>query len=67
MGFLVLFLHDDRGFSDGSAAAVLAAAQVVAGALRIGVGRWSDVVGSRILPLRLIGLAVPSRWSRRQR
>ena len=27
-------------------------------ALRIGVGRWSDVVGSRIVPLRLIGVAV---------
>ena len=58
MGFLVLFLHDDRGFSDGSAAAVLAAAQVVAGALRIGVGRWSDVLRSRVVPLRLVGLAV---------
>ena len=43
MGFIVLFLHDERGFSTGAAAAALAASQVAAAALRIGVGRWSDV------------------------
>jgi sugar phosphate permease len=57
MGFLVLFLHDERGLSDGAAAGVLAAVQVVAAALRIGGGRWSDRLGSRIEPLRLVGLA----------
>jgi hypothetical protein len=31
---------------------------VLAAGLRIGVGRWSDVLGSRVRPLRLIGLAV---------
>jgi sugar phosphate permease len=56
MGFLVLFLHDERGLSDGAAAGVLAGVQVVAAALRIGGGRWSDRVGSRIEPLRLVGL-----------
>jgi len=56
-GFLVLFLHDSRGFSPGEAAAVLAAVQVLAAALRIGCGRWSDVIGSRLEPLRLVGLA----------
>ena len=54
-GFVVLFLHDARGFSRGRAALVLAGIQVVAAALRIGVGRWSDRVGSRIEPLRLVG------------
>lgn len=58
MGFVVLFLHDARGFSIGEAAAVLAAAQVLAAGLRIGVGRWSDVLGSRVRPLRLIGAVV---------
>ena len=58
LGFAVLFLHDARGFSEAAAAAVLAAAQVAAAALRIGVGRWSDVVRSRVRPLRLVGLAV---------
>jgi sugar phosphate permease len=57
LGFVVLFLHDERGFSTGEAAAVLAAVQVVAAALRIGAGRWSDVLRSRVTPLRRIGLA----------
>jgi sugar phosphate permease len=56
-GFLVLYLHDERGFSTSEAAGVLAAAQVVAVFLRVGAGRWSDVVRSRILPLRRIGIA----------
>jgi sugar phosphate permease len=56
IGFVVLFLHDERGFSPGEAAAVLAVVQVGAAMLRIGAGRWSDVVRSRVTPLRRIGL-----------
>jgi MFS family permease len=56
-GFVVLFLHDERGFSPGEAAAVLAGIQVLAAALRIGTGRWSDLLGSRLVPLRLVGVA----------
>jgi len=56
VSFLVLFLHDKRGLSDGEAAAVLAGVQVVAAALRIGGGRWSDRIGSRMRPLRLVGI-----------
>ena len=56
-GFVVLFLHDERGLSNGEAAAVLAAVQVLAVAARIGAGRWSDVVRSRVRPLRVVGLA----------
>ena len=58
MSFLVLFLVDDRGWSAGSAAAVLAAGQVLAAGLRIGIGRWSDSLRSRVRPLRLVGAAV---------
>ena len=58
MGFVVLFLHDEHGYSTGQAAAVFAGGQVLAAALRIGVGRWSDVLGSRIGPLRLLGVAI---------
>ena len=36
---------------------VLAAIQVAAAALRIGAGRWSDVLGSRVVPLRRVGVA----------
>lgn len=57
IGFVVLFLYDERGFSTGEAAAVLAAVQVGAVLLRIAVGRWSDVLRSRVGPLRRIGLA----------
>jgi sugar phosphate permease len=57
-GFVVLFLHDARGLSVGKAAAVLAVAQAVAVGLRVAAGRWSDVVGARVRPLRLVGLAI---------
>jgi len=58
IGFMVLFLHDERGFSTGAAAGVLAAVQVLAVILRIGAGRLSDVLGARIAPLRWVGLAI---------
>jgi len=58
MGFVVLFLYDEHGFSTGEAAAVFAGGQAIAAALRIGFGRWSDVLGSRVRPLRWIGLAI---------
>lgn len=58
MGFMVLFLHDERGYSEGAAAGVLALGQALAAVLRIGIGRWSDLVRSRIRPLRAVGGAV---------
>jgi MFS family permease len=58
IGFTVLFLHDEHDVSASRAALVVAVAQVLAVGLRIAVGRWSDVVRSRVGPLRLIGLAV---------
>jgi MFS family permease len=54
----VLFLHDEYGLSERSAALVFAASQIVAAGLRIAVGRWSDVLGSRIVPLRRVGVAI---------
>ena len=56
VGFTVLFLHDHRGMSEARAAIVLAAVQLLGIAARIGAGRWSDVVGSRLRPLRTIAL-----------
>ena len=58
ISFLVLFLHDARGFGVGAAALALAAAQAIAVVLRIAAGRWSDVLGSRVVPLRRIGIAM---------
>jgi sugar phosphate permease len=56
-GFLVLYLHDERDFSTQQAALVLVLIQALAVVLRIALGRWSDVLGDRIRPLRLVGLA----------
>ena len=58
MGFGVLFLVDDHGFSEQSAALVFAAGQVLAMVFRIGAGRWSDLLRARVVPLRRVGVAV---------
>lgn len=58
IGFGVLFLHDEHGLSNAHAALVVAVSQVIAVVLRIGTGRWSDVVGLRVRPLRIVGLAI---------
>jgi MFS family permease len=57
VGFTVLLLHDHRGLDEAQAAAVLAVVQALGIVGRIGSGRWSDVVGSRLGPLRAIALA----------
>ncbi|MBA2476414.1 MAG: MFS transporter [Actinobacteria bacterium] len=58
IGFLVLYLHDERGLSPGLAAASFAGVNVVGGALRIGLGAWSDRLARRIAPLRRVGVAL---------
>ena len=58
VGFCVLFLHDERGFSPGAAAAALVAIQLAGVGIRIGVGRWSDRRGARLGPLRAICAAL---------
>jgi MFS family permease len=57
-GFVVLFLHEHRHVSKYDAAAVLVAIYALATAARIGSGRISDRLGSRLTPLRTIGLAL---------
>jgi sugar phosphate permease len=57
VGFLVLFLHDARGLSTAAAGAILALLNLLGIGTRIGAGRWSDLVRSRLGPLRLIALA----------
>jgi len=56
VGFMVLLLHDHRGLDEGRAAAVLAVVQLLGIAARVAAGRWSDVVGSRLAPLRVIAV-----------
>ena len=58
IGFVVLFLHEHRNVSKEAAGAVLAAIYVLAVAARIGSGTISDRLGSRLGPLRMIGVAL---------
>jgi sugar phosphate permease len=58
LGFVVLYLHDERGLGKGEAASVLGAVQVAAMVLRVAAGRWSDTLRTRIVPLERIGLAM---------
>jgi MFS family permease len=58
LGFVVLYLHDERGMGKGEAAAVLGAVQVVAMVMRIGAGGWSDTMRTRTVPLARIGIAM---------
>lgn len=60
MSFTVLFLHDVHGMSETAAAGVLVACQFGAATGRIAAGRLSDRLGSRLRPLRWIGLASAS-------
>jgi sugar phosphate permease len=57
-GFVVLFLHDHRHVSTHAAAGLLAAINVLAIAARIGAGRVSDRMHTRLRPLRAIGIAL---------
>ena len=57
VGYLTLFLHDQRGWSPGSAAGVLAVVQLGGAAVRVLAGRWSDRRGVRITPMRELALA----------
>jgi sugar phosphate permease len=58
LGFVVLFLHGERGLSTGVAAAVLALMQLLGAGLRIASGYWSDRVGARMGPLLRLCLAL---------
>jgi sugar phosphate permease len=56
LGFLVLFLHDERDVSTTAGAAALAVTQALGGVARIGAGRWSDRRRDRVAPLLRLGL-----------
>lgn len=58
LGFFVLFLHDRRGISTGVAAGALAVTQVLGGIARIVLGRRSDRLRMRIVPLRWVALGL---------
>jgi len=52
--FALVWLTTERGWSSISAGALVGGAQVLGALGRIGAGRWSDRVGSRLRPIRFI-------------
>jgi MFS family permease len=56
-GFVVLFLHEHRHVSTHTAGGLLALINVLAIGTRIASGHISDRLGTRLLPLRTIGVA----------
>lgn len=55
--FALVWLVDDRGWSPAAAGGLVAASQVAGALGRIAVGQLSDVVGSRMRPLRWVAVA----------
>jgi len=55
--FALVWLMTDRGWSAASAGTLVTVAQVLGAGGRIAAGRWSDVTGSRLRPIRTIALA----------
>lgn len=51
-----LYLVSERGWRPGTAGAVLAVTQLAGAAVRLLVGWWSDVVGERLRPIRLLAV-----------
>jgi MFS family permease len=55
--FGLTWLMTDRGWSAASAGAIVTVAQVLGAIGRIAAGRWSDLAGSRLRPIRTIAMA----------
>jgi sugar phosphate permease len=55
--FTLVWLITDRGWSAESAGAMVTAAQVLGTLGRVAAGRWSDAMGSRMRPIRIIAVA----------
>lgn len=51
-----LYLVTERDWDPGTAGGVLAGTQLAGAAVRLVVGRWSDVVGERLRPIRLLSI-----------
>ncbi|GAA1744032.1 MFS transporter [Aeromicrobium alkaliterrae] len=70
--FMLVWLIDTKDLGAAAAGGLVAASQLVGAAARIGVGWWSDRVGSRLRPLRQVAVvaaltmlllgAVESTW-----
>jgi MFS family permease len=58
--FMLVWLMDDHGWSVGKAGGVVTISQLLGALGRILVGRWSDRIGSRMRPVRIIATATAS-------
>lgn len=74
--FALVWLMSERGWSAASAGALVTVTQILGALGRIAAGRWSDRVGARLRPIRMIAAAaaasmallaltdvLDSRWS----
>jgi sugar phosphate permease len=55
--FALVFLIDARGWDAGDAGRLLALAQLGGAMSRLGAGYWSDRVGSRMRPMRILAVS----------
>lgn len=55
--YMLVWLIDDQGWSTFAASVLVASTQLLGAAGRIGAGWWSDRVGSRLEPMRIVALA----------
>ncbi len=55
--FMLVWLIDSKDLSVGWAGVLVAGAQLVGAGARIGIGWWSDRVGSRFAPMRQVAVA----------
>ncbi len=55
--FTLVWLMTDRGWTAGAAGLLVTVSQLGGAAGRVAAGRWSDIVGSRLHPVRWIAVA----------
>jgi sugar phosphate permease len=55
--YMLVWLIDDKGWSTFAASALVATTQVLGAGGRIAAGWWSDRVGSRLGPMRVVAIA----------
>jgi MFS family permease len=58
--FMLVWLMDDHGWSVAKAGGVVTISQLLGALGRVLVGRWSDHIGSRMRPVRIIAIATAS-------
>lgn len=58
--FMLVWLMNDHGWSVAKAGGVVTISQLLGALGRVAVGRWSDRIGSRMRPVRIIAIATAS-------